>query len=221
MSASDPSGVTVVRLEDVDGYAEEGRPRWHMVRSTLGISAFGVNAWRATAPGQQVISDHDELGDGAGGHEELYLVVSGHATFTVGDETVDAPAGTIVFVRDPAMKRAAVADEADTAVLVVGGKAGEAFTVSEWETSAEALRYWTTQDWERAIQLLSHRLAELPENASVAYNLACAESRGGHGDDAVEHLRRAIELRPSFAENARDDPDLAAIRDRPDFPPTG
>jgi len=138
VSASDASGVTVVRLEDVDGYAEEGRPRWHMVRSTLGITAFGINAWRATEPGQQVVSEHDELGNGAGGHEELYLVVSGHATFTVGGETIGAPAGTMLFVRDPALKRAAVADEADTAVLVVGGTAGEPFTVSEWETSAEA-----------------------------------------------------------------------------------
>jgi tetratricopeptide (TPR) repeat protein len=218
VSDSDADRFTVVRLEDVEGYAEEGRPRWHMLRSTLGISSFGINAWRATEPGQQMIGDHDELGDGAGGHEELYLVVSGRATFTVDGETIDAPTGTIVFVRDPAVKRAAMGQSTDTAILVVGGKPGEPFTVSEWETSAEALRYWTTQEWDRAIELLSRRQAEIPESAGVAYNLACAESRGGRPDDAVAHLVRAIELRPSFAASAQDDPDFAPIRDRADFP---
>src|SRR4051794_17503069 len=69
--------VRVLRLDEVDGYAEDGRPRWHMIRSVLGIESFGINAWRATEAGQQIIGEHDEMGGGAGGHEELYFVLSG------------------------------------------------------------------------------------------------------------------------------------------------
>jgi tetratricopeptide (TPR) repeat protein len=211
---------TVVALEEVEGTATPGQARWHMVRRALGIEAFGVNAWRATEAGQRLIGEHDEMGGGAGQHEELYVVLEGRATFTVDGETVDAPAGTLVFVRDPAARRAAVAEEAGTVVLVVGAKRGEAFVVSGWEDAADALRFWETEEWGRAIELLSQHLAEQPEQAVVAYNLACAESRAGLVDAALEHLERAIELQPSFASTARDDPDFASIRDDPRFPST-
>jgi tetratricopeptide (TPR) repeat protein len=208
----------VLRLDEVEGYAEEGRPRWHMIRSMLGIESFGINAWRATQAAQQIIGEHDELGPGAGRHEELYIVLSGRATFTLDGETVPAPAGSLVYVGDPAVKRSAVADEATTEILVVGGRPGAPFSVSPWERSAEALRLWTTQEWGRAIELLQTQHADDPENANVLYNLACAESRDGRVDDALRHLRRAIELQPEFAVLARDDADLDAIRGSAAFP---
>jgi hypothetical protein len=209
---------TAVPLGEIAGYADEGRPRWHMIRATLGIEAFGVNAWRATAAGQDLIGDHDELGQGAGGHEELYLVLSGHATFSVDGETVEAPQGAVVFVKDPAVHRSAVARDEGTTVLVVGAKAGEAFGVSEWERSAEALRFWSTGEWDRAIEVLSRQHEEHPEYGGVLYNLACAESRAGRAGDALTHLAAAIALEPRFGENAASDPDLDAIRDDPRFP---
>ena len=64
-----------------------------MIRSTLGIAAFGINAWTATEDGQSLIGEHDEVTGAAGGHEELYLVLSGHATFTLDGETVDGARG--------------------------------------------------------------------------------------------------------------------------------
>src|SRR4051812_21896840 len=148
-------GFQLLRLDEIDGYAEDGRPRWHMIRSVLGIESFGINAWRATTAGQEIIGDHDELGSGAGRHGGLYFVLSGRATFTVEGEPVDAPAGSLVFVKDPAMRRGAVAEEAATEILVIGGRPGAAFSVSSWERSAEALRYWTTGDWDGAIDILN------------------------------------------------------------------
>jgi hypothetical protein len=209
---------TVVALADIDGFDTPGQARWHMVRRTLDVGAFGVNAWRAVEAGQRLIEEHDELSGGGTQHEELYLVVEGHATFTVDAEVVDAPAGTIVFLRDPAATRTAVAEEAGTVVLVVGGKRGEAFTVSPWEVSADAFRFWETEEWDRAIELLSQRHVEYPDHGGVAYNLACAESRAGRKDDALAHLAVAIALQPNLAATARDDPDLASIRNDPRFP---
>jgi tetratricopeptide (TPR) repeat protein len=211
-------GVRIVRLDEIDGYAEDGRPRWHMIRSVLGIESFGINAWRATEAGQELIGEHDELGQGAGGHEELYLVLSGRATFTIDGETVPAPTGTVVLVKEPATRRSASADEAGTTVLVVGARPGKPFSISPWERSAEALRFWTTGDWERAIEVLDAQLAEDPGNANVLYNLACAESRDGRVEDALRHLAEAVRLEPRFARSAQDDPDFAAIRDDDRWP---
>lgn len=201
----------LLRLDEVDGYADAGRPRWHMIRSVLGIESFGINAWRSTEAGQAIIGEHDELGQGAGGHEELYLVIAGRATFTVDGEPVPAPAGSLLYIKDPRARRSAIADEAATTILVIGGRPGAPFSVSPWERSAEALRFWTTEDWDRAIEVLEAQLAEDPGNANVLYNLACAESRDGRLDAALTHLARAVELEPRFAANAREDPDFAAL----------
>ena len=51
------------------------------------------------------------------GHEEVYVVLAGRATFTLDDETLDAPAGTIVFIRDVDVRRHARAEEPGTSVL--------------------------------------------------------------------------------------------------------
>jgi hypothetical protein len=53
--------------------------------------------------------------------------------------------------------------------------------------------------------------------ASPTDNVACSESLLGRTDDALDHLRRAIQLMPEIARFARDDQDLAALRDEPGF----
>jgi quercetin dioxygenase-like cupin family protein len=129
--------AALVHLDDLPtaGNVEEGEPHWRPVRHTLGVQAFGVNAWTVARAGDRVIERHDEVPseDDPPGHQELYLVVRGRATFRIGDEALDAPAGTLVFIADPATVREAVAETDDTAVVVVGAAAGEAFTPSPWE----------------------------------------------------------------------------------------
>lgn len=206
----------VVPLDDLVGYEIPGQARWHTIRSTLGVEAFGVNAWTTTEDGQQLIGEHDEAS--GEGHEELYVVLAGHATFTLDGEEFDAPAGTVVHVADPAVKRGAVG-VAGTTVLVTGAKRGQAFTPSEWERSSQALRYWPTEEWDKAIDVLEGHLAETPDNPGAHYNLACAKARAGRTEEALDLLTRAIELRPTFAEHAQTDDDLASLRGDPRFPP--
>jgi hypothetical protein len=112
--------------------AESGG-EWLPLRNDLDVQAFGVNGWRADA-GREVIERHDE----ATGHQEVYVVVSGSARFEIGGDAVPAPAGTVVFVEDPALERRAVAEEDGTFVLAIGAEAGRAFTVSGWEQQALA-----------------------------------------------------------------------------------
>jgi hypothetical protein len=106
------------------------------VRRHLGIEAFGANARVSREAGEVLVMAHDERANGpfgTDGHEELYVVLRGRATFTVDGREVDAPAGTLMFVRDPALERSAVAAEPDTAVLAVGGAPGVAYRVAAWE----------------------------------------------------------------------------------------
>jgi tetratricopeptide (TPR) repeat protein len=186
------------------------------VRLHFGINSFGINAYSARA-GKRVIEEHDELGHGAGRHEELYLVATGHATFELGGEEVDAPAGTVVFVRDPAVRRGAVA-KADTTVLVVGGIPGRAFEPSPWEAWLAAKPLLDAGQPDRGAAVFLEALERHPGNSNVLYNLACFESLAGRPDDALAHLTEAIELDPRMREWARADEDFAAIRDDPRFP---
>jgi hypothetical protein len=123
------SGFTRVAVTDLPTLPD-GEAAWAPVRHALDIAAFGVNAFTATRSGADVIEDHDESDSR---HEELYVVLTGRAEFTVGGETFDAPAGTLVAVRDPDLRRVARASQARTTVLAVGGTRGHAFEPREWE----------------------------------------------------------------------------------------
>src|SRR5215210_2238127 len=94
-----------------------GTLQWVPLRRRLGIRAFGTNAYRAAKKGDTVIEEHVE----SPGQEELYVVISGRARFSLGAEELDAPVGTAVFVSQPEVRRAAVALEDNTVVLAVGG----------------------------------------------------------------------------------------------------
>lgn len=207
----------VAHISELELSTASAAARWAPVRMTFGINAFGVNANRATEAGHEIIGEHDEVGPRAGRHEELYFVATGHAVFTVAGEEVDAPAGTFVFVRDPAAKRKAVAKEEGTTIVVAGGTPGQAFEPAPWERSARALRHWQSRDWEAAAAELAEAHEQYPDDAGILYNLACAESLVGRPEDALGHLRQAVELDASFAELAPKDDDFAAIRDEPEF----
>ena len=206
----------VVPLGEI-GYVTAGNAHWHTIRSTLDVLAFGINAWTATEDDQRLIGEHEEAGGEE--HEELYVVLSGHATFTLDGKTVDAPEGTVVHVPDPAVKRGATG-ALGTTILAVGAKRGVAFTPSSWERSAEALRYWPTEEWDKAIEVLERHRSETPDHAGTHYNLACAHARAGRSDVAIDHLERAVELDARFAGYARADDDLASIRNDERFPST-
>ena len=196
----------VARLDELDRSGADGR--WISIRHHLGIEAFGVNARTADA-GEEVVNEHAEHD----GDEELYFVVRGRATFTIDGDTVDAPPGTLVFVRPGTVRRADAA-EPDTIVLVVGAPPGEAYVPQEqevWMPLYERGRY------DEAVAVLESVLARHPDDPRLLYNLACMESMAGRGDEALEHLRRAVGLKPALAEHARRDDDFAQIRDDPRF----
>jgi mannose-6-phosphate isomerase-like protein (cupin superfamily) len=209
-------GWTVARLDEVPTHELPGGARRHAIRQHLDVRSFGINAYSGD-DGQMVINEHDEAQALAAEHQELYVVVEGRATFTVGGQDVDAPAGTLVFVGDPSTRRAAVAREDGTTVLAVGAPAGEAYTVGRWEPMAGFFDFYNRGDYEGGIAFLEECLRRDPGYPGVLYNLACAESLAGRADNALGHLRTAIEGEPKLRELAGPDEDFAALRDDPRF----
>jgi len=133
-------GWQAVHLDDVPSIRSESGDEgdWKPLRHDLGISAFGFNAWSGAEPGAQVIEPHDEAPDDEDprSHQEVYVVIAGRAEFTIDGTTFEAPAGTVVAVRDGALRREASALEAGTTILTVGAAPGEAFSTSPWERRA-------------------------------------------------------------------------------------
>lgn len=207
---------TSIRLEEIEPIpVVDGTLLWRPVRRTLDIGAFGINAYVAPHAGADVVEEHTES---TLGHEEVYVVLSGRATFTLDDATLDAPAGTLVFIRDPLVKRHARAEEPGTAVLAVGGPRGEAYEPSPWEDvfAAEPLR--AAGDHAAYADVLAAALTKRPDHPATLYHLARAEALAGRHDDAIAHLRRALALRPDLGEHARADDDFVSLRDRTDWP---
>jgi tetratricopeptide (TPR) repeat protein len=188
---------------------------WHPVRRHFGIKAFGTNAYTPSVPGSQIVEEHTES---QLGHEEIYLVLRGRIRFTAGDDEHELKQGQLIFMRDPSLKRSAVALTEDAAVLAIGGKPGEAYEISAWETWFVAAPFVHAEQWDEVIALHHEALSERPDHAPLLYNLACMEALAGKPAEALADLQRAVSLEPKWAENAAKDPDFDSIRDAPGFP---
>lgn len=207
------SRYQIAHLDEIDEISD-GRCPWRPVRHHFGIASFGVNAFAAGTAGDRLINEHDE--DEPDGHEELYYVARGHATFELDGERHDATEGTFVFV-GPEVKRTAFAEEPNTMLLAMGGTPGKAYEASGWELWAPIGGLYQAGEYEEAADRGRKLLEAKPPYSAVYYNVACCESLAGRKEDAIEHLRRAIELSERSREWARGDSDFDPIRDDPAF----
>lgn len=200
----------VDEIEEID----DGRAPMRAVRHHFGITSFGANAWTARQAGDRIINEHDESEPDA--QEELYLVLRGRASFEVGDEKLDAPAGTFVFVQ-PGIRRTAFAQEPGTTIVAFGGVPGKPYEVGGWELFAPLRPLYEAGDYAAAADRGREVLAGDPPYADLFYNVACCESLAGRKDDAIAHLRRAIELSERTRAYLDGDSDLDPIREEPAF----
>jgi tetratricopeptide (TPR) repeat protein len=160
-----------------------------------------------------VVEEHRE----EGGHEELYVVVAGRATFMLEREEHDAPAGTLVHC-PPGTLRSAVAAEAGTTVLGIGAKPGELFEPSPWERIFVGFGLYRQGDVDGARAEIQAAVAERPDEWQGHFNLACLEALTGRNDAALSALERAAELDPeTVARLAREDSDFDALRNDPRY----
>jgi len=197
---NDKPNWRVARLDDM-----ERRGRDIPVREHFGIHAFGINAFTPREDGT-LVTDHDEAGTG---QEELYIVLDGNVTFEIDGEAVDAKPGTLVSIRPEARRKAT----GDGTVLVLGATPGEAYQGFDWGDAwafhNESMTAYREQRYADARDAVRGALEHMPDHAGLNYNYACFAT--------FAHLRRAVELRPRFREDARRDDDFAAVRDDPRF----
>jgi hypothetical protein len=204
--------VQTLRLDEIEGIPVFGTLMWKPVRKTLGVTAFGINAYTAANAGDEVVEEHTEE---QLGHEEIYVVLSGHATFTVDGKEVEAPAGTLVYLDDVSERRQAIAKEAGTTVLAIGGVPGK-HEPSAWEYFFPALPAMRDGDYDTARRILEEGLEE--KDAPVLhYQLACVEALAGNRERAFAELEVAA-ADPRTREWAKTDDDFASLRDDPRFP---
>ena len=145
-------------------------------------------------------------------------MLDGHATFEIDGDTVDAPAGTFVFVR-PTSKRKATGDGT---VLALGAAPGEVYQALDWGDAwrfhRDSMAAYGEQRYADALEAVRGGLTHVPDHAGLNYNYACFATLAGEtGDETFAHLRRSVELHPAFREQARTDDDFAAVRDDPRF----
>jgi tetratricopeptide (TPR) repeat protein len=209
-------GWASVELDEIEPISVVGGTLlWRPLRRTLDVGAFGINAYVAREAGDDVVEEHEES---ALGHEEVYVVLSGRATFTLDGESLDAPAGTVVFIRDPAVVRHARAEEPGTQVLAVGGPRDAAYEPSPWEDFFAATRHRNAGDYDAYLAELEDALERRPDHPAILYNVARAEALLARDEAALGHLGRALELRPDWAELAAQDEDFDRLRELPGWP---
>jgi tetratricopeptide (TPR) repeat protein len=189
-----------------------GTLTWRPVRLTLGLEAFGTNAYTAEEAGVDVVEPHTESPEL--GHQELYFVARGRARFILDGEEHDAPAGTYVFVPDTSTHRHAIAEEPGTTVLSFGGP--PVFKPSAWEWTFRAAHLKKT-DPQAARELLEEGLEAWPASPSIFYELGCWEAVYGDKEAAIEWLRTALEREPALREYLDKDDDLTSLRGAPEF----
>jgi tetratricopeptide (TPR) repeat protein len=212
MTTATDTAFSTLAIEEAALAKEEGERQLVRLRSELGIDAFGVRAIRAAAAGTEIIQEHDETGPGADRHQELYVVLAGHAVFTVAGEEVDAPHGTAVFVREPEARRGAVAKEDGTIIVAVGAPPGRPFRITPSEAMSAFFDPYNAKDYEGALEIAKGVLEQYPGNGLALYNIACMEALLGRADDALGHLGKAIETAARLKENAQTDEDFASLR---------
>jgi hypothetical protein len=199
-----------VHLDDLDRVPLEESGAWRPVRRALGLTALGAHTYTAERAGDPLIEPHDELSAGAGGHEEVYVVMTGEASFTIDGEPVAAPAGTLVRV-DVGTPRSAVAARPATTVLVVGGRPGAAGPLSPFEHWYAAQPAYEAGDYRRAIAIASEGLRDWPRSGGLNYQLACYLALVGDHAAAAKRLGIAFEEEPRARDWAREDADLDGV----------
>jgi tetratricopeptide (TPR) repeat protein len=198
----------VAHLDEIDEITD-GRCPSRPIRYHFGITSFGVNAWTGREVGDRIINEHDEADDG---EEELYLVQCGRARFELDAEPVQAPAGTLIFVR-PDVKRAAFAEEPGTTIIAIGGTPGRAYEPTGFEIWAPLVPLYNAGEYAAAADRGQELIEAHPEYPMLLYNVACCESLAGRTADAIEHLRLAIERSDRFRAYAAGDSDFDPARE--------
>ena len=162
--------------------ALSGGPR----RRRIGVEAFGSNAWTGAKAGDRVVEEHKE----EDGHEELYFVASGRATFTLGDEEIDAPpAPWSSRRREPSAERSPPSRHDRRRLR---GQAGR--TARDLGVGGHLRRLRVLETRRRGARAQGDRVCARAGHVAVALPRRVLREPDRQPDRGLEHLQRAVEL---------------------------
>ena len=101
---------------------------------------------------------------------------------------------------------------------MIGGRPGAGLPTSPFEHWFAAEPAYAAGRYAEAEAIVLAGLDEHPGHPAMHYQLACYTALDGRLDEAMRHLRIALEADASLMRFAGGDADLAALRDRPDWP---
>ena len=117
--------VNVRKIGDIPYYKGEGSIpgiKFHTAARELGVTAWGMNVIEIEA-GCTAYPEHDHTKDG---QEEVYVVLRGSGTISVGGEQIDLIPDLLVRVESSEKRKILPGSEGIT-ILAVGGTPGKAY----------------------------------------------------------------------------------------------
>ncbi len=121
-------GWKAAKIQDIPPIKDSWAKGWHSARHYFGITGFGVNAVTKNK-GENLTPAHNEK---TSGQQELFVVLKGKASFSIGKDKYTAKEGEAVFV-EPEIERSAEALATPTMLLIIGGAPGKAYQIGDWE----------------------------------------------------------------------------------------
>jgi hypothetical protein len=204
----DGDGWRVVGLDDIEQLSWRDTDLvWLPLRWALDTRIAGFGAYIAQHTGQTIVEPHTESGDGRG-HEELYVVLRGAVEFRLGESQLEVSAGGFVLIRDPSVRRSAVALVPDTAVLAIGDEPRFEPAIGEW---IERARAYASTEPARAWAVVDELRLEHSPNPGVDIAEAIVATRCGESDRARAALARLLLERPALSADLARDPDLGPL----------
>ena len=180
------------------------------IQRALDYRVAGINGWIGD-PGEGLVPEHEENSD----NEELYVVVKGHARFTVDGRELDAPAGTL-FHLEPGENRVAVSEAPGTVIVAIGATVGKAYEPQGWTSFVVADHYRREGRHEESRAAVQEMIDMHPNHWGPLYNAACFEALAGNRDEAFAYLQRALQMdTQAVRRHAPGDSDLDSLHDDP------
>jgi tetratricopeptide (TPR) repeat protein len=99
----------------------------------------------------------------------------------------------------------------------VGGTPGQAYEPQGYEIWGQLRPLYEAGKYDEVADRGRELIEANPQYANVTYNVACCEALAGRTEDAITHLRMAIDRSEQLRKLAAGDSDFDPIRDEPAF----
>src|SRR4051812_34628809 len=205
-------GYQILDLTTVESFPYHQRDGQKLlpIQRLLDYRVAGINGWIGD-PGEGLVPEHAEDSD----NEELYVVVKGHAAFTIDGEDVDAPAGTLLHL-SPGELRVAVSKEPGTIVVAIGATIGKPYEPQGWTSFVVADHYRREGRLDEGRAAIREMMDLHPGAWGAPYNAACFEALAGNTDEAFALLQQATQIDTQAVRGfAPNDADLDSLHDDP------